>query len=488
MILKIAPPRIKSAETPREKIATDFKSTQSELPISGGWGYSKEDAVVIDKNESTVSGDMPFDGVGIEYVFVEKRIYEELIVFRPKEDRYFGIEWNLLLQKSVRDDNKSYDVLSFEVTAFPNSVWQKVQVDLENHYKPQVSDIEIKTILKEYGENQIKYTTEYWFDITSFYGHKKSSSVTKESWIDRIIRWADKNGIPENGFSRDRNKICELLTFWGDRGNLLDLPPEIGQLKNLKLISLCGNKLSEIPSEIGQLNNLNSLWLSHNNLSSLPIEVGLLTKLDSLYVDDNNLASLPIEVGLLTKLDSLGVSDNNLTIFPEISGLICLEFLDLGNNGITEIPSRIGELSAIKDLMLNGNKLTGIPSEICELENLKILILSQNNLYILPPAIWKLSTLESLYVDGNNLSRLERNIFRLLNLRVLNVSANNLDYLPPEIRYLQCLEELSIDQNNFTELPEVICTIKTLKKIDGIEKLQNESTKGLIERCGYTLV
>lgn len=60
-----------------------FKSI-SELPIWGGWGYTREDAVIIDRDDPIVSPDRPFDGVGIEHVFVEKRIYEELIIFQPK--------------------------------------------------------------------------------------------------------------------------------------------------------------------------------------------------------------------------------------------------------------------------------------------------------------------------------------------------------------------------------------------------------------------
>ena len=123
MGIEIQAPIIRSAETPREIIAADFKSLREELPISGGWGYTKEDAVVIDRNDPVVSKGMPFDGVEIEYIFVEKRIYEELIIFRPKDDKYSGIEWNLLKQKCTSDNGKKYDVLSFEVKAIPDLDW-----------------------------------------------------------------------------------------------------------------------------------------------------------------------------------------------------------------------------------------------------------------------------------------------------------------------------------------------------------------------------
>ncbi len=63
-------------------------------------GISKNDAVVIDKDDPINPIGIPFDGVSIEYIFVEKRIYEELIIFRPPNDRYSGIAWNLIKQKS----------------------------------------------------------------------------------------------------------------------------------------------------------------------------------------------------------------------------------------------------------------------------------------------------------------------------------------------------------------------------------------------------
>ena len=106
MAIEIQPPRINSEESPRDILAADFKSI-GEIPIRGGWGYTLEDAVIIDKNDPIVSKGSPFDGVSLEYVFVEKRIYEELIIFRPKDDRFTGINWKLLKQQMRPTTKKS---------------------------------------------------------------------------------------------------------------------------------------------------------------------------------------------------------------------------------------------------------------------------------------------------------------------------------------------------------------------------------------------
>ena len=169
MGIEIQAPIIRSAETPREIIAADFKSLREELPISGGWGYTKEDAVVIDRNDPVVSKGMPFDGVEIEYIFVEKRIYEELIIFRPKDDKYSGIEWNLLKQKCTSDNGKKYDVLSFEVKAIPDLDWEELKSEWEENNGFQSSQSELNAHIEKRSSKMIRYVTDYWFDITSFY-------------------------------------------------------------------------------------------------------------------------------------------------------------------------------------------------------------------------------------------------------------------------------------------------------------------------------
>jgi hypothetical protein len=106
MSTKIDKPIIRSQETPRQIISEDYKSLNGELPLGGGWGYTKDDAVIIDKNDPVVPEGLPFDGVGIEYIFVEKRIYEELIIFRLLGEPYAGIVWKQLEQNLESHDGR----------------------------------------------------------------------------------------------------------------------------------------------------------------------------------------------------------------------------------------------------------------------------------------------------------------------------------------------------------------------------------------------
>ncbi|HNJ14326.1 MAG TPA: leucine-rich repeat domain-containing protein, partial [Anaerolineales bacterium] len=80
---------------------------------------------------------------------------------------------------------------------------------------------------------------------------------------------------------------AESLEFYNL--GLTSLPPEIGQLVNLKKLFLSSvhftnrptsrNQLTSLPPEIGRLTNLTKLDLSGNQLTSLPPEIGQLTNL-----------------------------------------------------------------------------------------------------------------------------------------------------------------------------------------------------------------
>ncbi len=95
-----------------------------------------------------------------------------------------------------------------------------------------------------------------------------------------------------------------------------ELPPEIGNLNNLRFLELINDQLVELPPEIGQLSNLQELSPHNNQLRELPPEIGNLTNLQRLSLSHNQLSELPPEIGNLSNLQDLGLSDNPLTMPP----------------------------------------------------------------------------------------------------------------------------------------------------------------------------
>jgi len=160
------PSQLITKESPRQIIFEDFKL---DLPITGGWGYDFESACVIDKNDSTVNQAMPFNGVAIEYVFVEKRIYEEMVIFRQANEKYSGIRWELKTQELLFKDDKPYDKLVFNVVGFTDEVWD----ELTNRFEAiqNSGKLELISELDAFRESKaLRLVREFYIDITSFYG------------------------------------------------------------------------------------------------------------------------------------------------------------------------------------------------------------------------------------------------------------------------------------------------------------------------------
>lgn len=160
------PSALLTRESPRQIILEDFKM---DLPITGGWGYDFDTACVIDKKDSSVNPNMPFDGVGIEYVFVEKRIYEEMIIFRQSHEKFSGIRWDLEKQELISRDEKHYDKLIFNILGFSDAIWDELTSRFEAIQKS--GELEKMVELDAYRESKVyRFKREFYFDITSFYG------------------------------------------------------------------------------------------------------------------------------------------------------------------------------------------------------------------------------------------------------------------------------------------------------------------------------
>ena len=190
------------------------------------------------------------------------------------------------------------------------------------------------------------------------------------------------------------------------------LPPELGNLKALRLLGLEINALTgPIPAELGELSDLVGIYLFSNELSGpIPPELGRLQTLNQLDAANNSLmGSIPPELGNLRSLRQLGLSGNELsgTIPGELGGLVNLTGLVLGSNRLSgPLPPELGNLSRLSTLGLHDNLLTGsIPTSFGALTSLESLVLNGNTglTRALPVELTELSRLRTLRADGTNL-------------------------------------------------------------------------------------
>ncbi|KAI4330998.1 hypothetical protein MLD38_029231 [Melastoma candidum] len=164
------------------------------------------------------------------------------------------------------------------------------------------------------------------------------------------------------------------------------LSPAVGQLSQLKVLSLGFNGLSgEIPGDIGKLRLLEVLDLGFNDFQGyVPVSLQNCTLLQVLNLSGNRLnGSVPSFLAKLNYLEFISLSYNSFTgPIPSELGVNCgaLEYLDLtGNLLLGAIPASLGNCSQLHSLMLSSNMLDDrIPEDIGKLGMLEVLDLSRN--------------------------------------------------------------------------------------------------------------
>ena len=153
---------------PRTILQQHFPRTANQCNFSGGWGYDADHAVIVKEFDPEINPDEKFDGVSLEYAFIDKRIREELIFNRPEGDRFAGENYNTIQQALYRIDGVPYDYILVEVTALPEREWNELKEDWESHDSYKNDPEGRKRNLDRREACKITYQAEYYFNISDF--------------------------------------------------------------------------------------------------------------------------------------------------------------------------------------------------------------------------------------------------------------------------------------------------------------------------------
>jgi hypothetical protein len=151
----------------RKVLSEDFPRDCANLPISGGWGYTQPEAIIFVCHEFPQPSAPDF--VGLERHITRKIIYEELIIFRPGDSCFSGIDMKLELQKLVADGEREYDCLDFAVSCWSDFHWESLKNEWEDSDSGQRSGFDLKGHIARRDATRIDYTRQFWFDITDIF-------------------------------------------------------------------------------------------------------------------------------------------------------------------------------------------------------------------------------------------------------------------------------------------------------------------------------
>ncbi|MBR2425864.1 MAG: hypothetical protein IKB16_03890 [Lentisphaeria bacterium] len=153
---------------PRAILQQHFPRTAKQCNFSGGWGYDVEHATIVKEFDPEINPDEKFDGVSLEYAFIDKRIREELIFNRPEGERFEELDYNTIGHSLHRIDGVPYDYILVEVTAYPEKEWLELKADWESHNGYKDDPDGRKRNLERKDACKITYRAEYYFNINNF--------------------------------------------------------------------------------------------------------------------------------------------------------------------------------------------------------------------------------------------------------------------------------------------------------------------------------
>lgn len=321
-----------------------------------------------------------------------------------------------------------------------------------------------------------------------------------DNWVNNE-KWLSENPINEwFGITVEDTSIIAIELPLNHLNG--ELPKEIGNLSELRILNLAQNSLSGLISEtISKLIKLEDLNLSQNDLTGnilieisklqnlrtvdisknkffgeIPKTVANLRKLEIFDISDNSfVGELPRELFRLQKLSKLDLHGNYFSgpLPRYIGNLIQLTYLDISRNQLSEnVPKEIGKLINLKErLALNHNQFTGdIPQEICSLYKLENLWLNNNKFEgILPFDIGKMTNIKSLFIYQNDLfGPLPKSIGNLRNLEIFYAQNNSFGGpIPNELWFLPKIKMLKLENNEFTgSIPGNLNILKSIQSID----------------------
>ena len=349
-----------------------------------------------------------------------------------------------------------------------------------------------------------------------------------EKDIENLNKWAEEYDIIDLKIN-DKEKIFKLKELSIFYCKTKHIPAEIFKLTNLEILEIKhSNDLTELPKEIGNLTNLKKLSIGCGRLKKLPKEIGNLVNLKILEINSDDLTELPDEVYNLIKLKQLALTCNLKKISSNIKNLINLERLIISqidnensefnvreivakfpnfpklknfyiskrynyridnelvrdryclydakylyiqdSDCLEEFPKNICDFTKLENLFINCYRIEKWGKEISHLTNLKRLHIVMHGLKEAPKWIYDLIKLEELTIDYP-IEKLPKDIGKLINLKELNVDGAYLKKLPKEIGNLTKLKKLDIsygtygDCDKLEELPKEIYNLINLEYI-----------------------
>ena len=154
-------------------------------------------------------------------------------------------------------------------------------------------------------------------------------------------------------------------------------------------------------------NNLETIVISYSwNLTKLPDNFTSLKSLKKVFIYNCGLIDLNENFFSNLNIKSVGICGNHISKLPPIPLNNNIQYLNIGYNPISKLPTSFENLKELKTLSLKGTDFESFPSEILKLIKIEDLELSKTRISNIPIDLIKLKNLSNLYLVGLNIRKI----------------------------------------------------------------------------------
>jgi len=127
-----------------------------DLEISGGWGYSRQEASIILDDKS-----MPIKQR--EHIIASMRSYIEMNVTQDKDTRYAGINLQESSREEMIKDDEVYHKITYAITAILESRYKELMKEYKEGY--ETKEFDMVKHFEDRKESTLTRVEDYWFKI-----------------------------------------------------------------------------------------------------------------------------------------------------------------------------------------------------------------------------------------------------------------------------------------------------------------------------------